>query len=189
VVLIALAQSGRGSDPLLGSLLALLGAVGAGVYILAGRRLRQRVDLVPYAVNVYAFSTLFLVVFSLAAATPIIVSGDIGRELAIFVTMALVSQIGGHTMYNYALKRVSATLVSTSLLGEPIGASLLAFLLLSEVPGCPGGGACPATGLVMFGSALALVGIYLTARASLWPSPRAEDATSTGGSDTGRRSR
>ena len=167
VVLIALAQAGRGSDPLLGSVLALLGAVGAGAYILAGRRLRQRVDLVPYAVNVYAFATLFLVVFSFASATPIVVSGDIGREMAIFLTMALVSQIGGHTVYNYALKGVSATLVSTSLLGEPIGASLLAFLLLGEVPGCSGGGTCPATGLVVLGSALALVGIYVTARASL----------------------
>lgn len=170
VVLIGFAQSGRGPDPLLGSLLAFVGAVGAGVYLLAGRRLRQRMDLAPYAVNVYAFSTLFLVVFSLATATPVVVTRDFGREMAIFLGMALVSQIGGHTMYNFALKHVSATFVSTSLLGEPIGASLLALLLLGEVPGCPGGtggAACGATGLVIVGSALALAGIYLTARASL----------------------
>ncbi|MGI0149171.1 MAG: hypothetical protein ACREDF_06540, partial [Thermoplasmata archaeon] len=74
--------------------------------------------------------------------------------------------IGGHTLYNYALKHVSATVVSTSLLGEPIGASLLAFFFLREVPGCAGGGLCPATSLVVLGSALALSGIYLTARAS-----------------------
>src|SRR2546426_2410661 len=78
VVLIALAQSGRGPNPLLGSLLAFLGAVAAGAYLLAGRRLRQRMDLVPYAVNVYGFATLFLVLFSLVAATPIVLTSNVG---------------------------------------------------------------------------------------------------------------
>jgi len=186
VVLIAVAQSGRGAGSLLGAVLAFLGAIGAGVYILAGRRLRQRMDLVPYATTVYAFSVLFLLLFSLLTSTSIVVSSNLAPILGILLLMAFVSQIGGHTMYNYALKHVSATVVSTSLLGEPIGASILAFLFLGEVPGCPGGGACPATGLVVFGSALALVGIYLTARASLRPSSRAEDAVSTGGLDKGR---
>jgi len=186
VVLIAVAQSGRGAGSLLGAVLAFLGAIGAGVYILAGRRLRQRMDLVPYATTVYAFAVLFLLLFSLLTSTSIVVSSNLAPILGILLLMAFVSQIGGHTMYNYALKHVSATVVSTSLLGEPIGASILAFLFLGEVPGCPGGGACPATGLVVFGSALALVGIYLTARASLRPSSRAEDAVSTGGLDKGR---
>jgi drug/metabolite transporter (DMT)-like permease len=143
-------------------------------------------DLVPYATTVYAFAVLFLLLFSLLTSTSIVVSSNLAPILGILLLMAFVSQIGGHTMYNYALKHVSATVVSTSLLGEPIGASILAFLFLGEVPGCPGGGACPATGLVVFGSALALVGIYLTARASLRPSSRAEDAVSTGGLDKGR---
>jgi len=168
VVAIALAQAGRGPNPLLGSLLAFLGAIAAGAYLLAGRRLRQRMDLVPYAVTVYAFSTLFLVLFVVMAATPIVLTSNVGRELGLFLAMAAVSQIGGHTLYNYALKHVSATVVSTSLLGEPVGASILAFLLLGEAPGCAGGtGPCPATGLVIAGSALALTGILLTARASV----------------------
>lgn len=167
VVAIALAQSGRGPNPLLGSMLAFLGAVGAGAYLLMGRRLRQRMDLAPYAVNVYGFATLFLVLFSLATATPIVVTGNFGPLMALFLALAAVSQIGGHTLYNFVLRHVSATLVSTSLLGEPVGASILAFLLLGEAPGCPGGtggAACGATPLVLLGSALALAGIYLTAR-------------------------
>jgi len=168
VVLITLAQAGRGPDPLLGSFLAFLGAIGAGAYLLAGRRLRQRMDLAPYAVNVYGFATLFLVIFAIATATPLVVTSDFWREMALFLLLAVVSQIGGHTLYNYALKHVSATVVSTSLLGEPVGASVLAFLLLGEVPGCAGGSCpSPATFLILFGSALALAGIYLTARASL----------------------
>lgn len=170
VVLIAATQARGGADPLLGSLLAFVGAVAAGAYLLAGRRLRQRMDLVPYATSVYGFATLFLVLFAFATATPVGLSGDLGWKLALLVGMAAVSQIGGHTLYNFALKHVSATVVSTSLLGEPVGASILAFLLLGEAPGCPGGTggtACGATPLVVVGSALALLGIYLTARGSL----------------------
>lgn len=166
VVLIALAQAGRGTSTLLGGALAFLGAVGAAVYLLAGRRLRQRVDLVPYATTVYAFCVLFLLLFSFLSATPIVVTSNFAPLMGILLLMAVVSQLGGHTLYNYSLKHVTATVVSTSLIGEPIGASLLAFLLLGEVPGCVGGGACPATGLVVLGSLLALFGIYLTARAS-----------------------
>lgn len=170
VVLIALAQSGRGTDPLLGSGLALVGAVAAAVYILAGRRLRQRVNLVPYAVGVYAFTTLFLVGFSVVTATSLVVGDSFAQEMILFLLLAAVSQIGGHTLYNWALKHVSATVVSTSLLGEPVGASILALLLLGEMPGCPGGvgGApCSGTTLVVVGAALALAGIYVTARESL----------------------
>ncbi len=170
VVLIALAQWGGGSTTLLGSILAFLGAVGAGAYLLAGRRLRQRIDLIPYATIVYAFSVIFLLAFSVAGATSIVVEENFAALMGLFLLMAVVSQIGGHTLYNFALRHVSATVVSTSLLGEPVGASILAFLLLGEVPGCPGGtggAACPATSLVLVGAVLALAGIYLTARESL----------------------
>ncbi len=168
VVLIAFAQSGRGSNPLLGSALAFVGAIGAGAYLLAGRHLRPRMDLGPYAVNVYAFASLFLVLFSVISATPLVVTTDFPREMALFLLLAAVSQIGGHTLYNYALRHVSATTVSTTLLGEPVGASILAFLLLGEIPGCGGSALCPSptTYLVLLGSALALAGIYLTARAA-----------------------
>ena len=176
VILIAAAQGGQGAPTLLGSALAFLGAIFAGVYLLAGRHLRQRMDLVPYATTVYGFSTLFLLAFALLTATPVVVRDNVGPLMGIFLVMALVSQIGGHTMYNYALKHVSATLVSTSLLAEPVGASILAFLLLGEAPGCLGGGACPATGLVVLGSALALAGIYLTARGSLARRPGSLEA-------------
>ncbi|HKZ63640.1 MAG TPA: DMT family transporter [Thermoplasmata archaeon] len=166
VGMIAAAQFGQGTNTLLGSALAFLGGIAAGAYILAGRRLRQRVDLVPYATTVYAFCVLFLLLFSALAATPVVVTQNFAPLMGVLLLMAVVSQIGGHTLYNFALRHVNATVVSTSLLGEPVGASILAFLLLGEVPGCVGG-ACPATGLVVLGSALALFGIYLTAHPSI----------------------
>jgi drug/metabolite transporter (DMT)-like permease len=68
--------------------------------------------------------------------------------------MALFSQLVGHTSYNWALKWMSTSTVAISLLGEPIGASLLAYFLFHEmltVPKFVGGG-------------LILVAIYLAAR-------------------------
>jgi len=177
VGMIAVAQFGQGTNTLLGSVLAFLGGIAAGVYLLAGRRLRQRMDLVPYATTVYAFCVLFLLPFALLTATPVIVMGNFAPLMGIFLLMAVVSQIGGHTLYNFALKHVNATVVSATLLGEPVGATLLAFLLLGEVPGCRGASAaCPATGLVLLGSALALAGIYLAAREAFRRVPGQEGA-------------
>jgi drug/metabolite transporter (DMT)-like permease len=48
--------------------------------------------------------------------------------------MAVLAGVLGHTMYNYALGKVSAFFVSTTLLGEPIIASVLAWLVINDVP-------------------------------------------------------
>jgi drug/metabolite transporter (DMT)-like permease len=38
----------------------------------------------------------------------------------------------GHTLINHALRRLSPTIVAIAILGEPIGAALLAWLMLGE---------------------------------------------------------
>jgi drug/metabolite transporter (DMT)-like permease len=74
------------------------------------------------------------------------------RELTLFLLMAIVPTIFGHTMFNYALKKVPAHIVSTSVLGEPVGASLLAYLLLpGEVPSV----------WIVLGGALVVGGLYI----------------------------
>jgi drug/metabolite transporter (DMT)-like permease len=65
--------------------------------------------------------------------------------------MALIPGVLGHTLYNWSLKYVTATVVSVSLLGEPIGSSILAALLLGEVP----------TGWVLIGGPIVLAGIVM----------------------------
>lgn len=139
---------------LLGDLLALVGGAMAAIYILGGRRLRQRVSLIPYVFLVYTAAALVLSAVTLVTATGLHPRGDLGREILLFLGMAGVSTILGHTLYNWSLKYVRAPVVSTSLLGEPVGATLLALLLLAEAPS--------STDLV--GGLLALAGIYLTAR-------------------------
>ena len=152
VAAIAFAGASVSPTTLAGTLLALLGGVMAGIYFLAGRQLRQRVSLPVYAFVVYATAALTL--FALAAATgALLPEGDLSTEFPLFLAMAVIPQIGGHTLYNWSLRFVPAAIVSLSLVGEPIGSSLLAWLLLAETP----------SSLVAFGGIFALTGIFLTA--------------------------
>ena len=152
-----------GPDPLYGNTLALLGAVMAAGYVLAGRSLRQRVALVPYVVVVYGVCTLALLAVVLAQGHPL--SGYPPREWLIFAGLALGPGLFGHTVINWALAHLESSVVSVSLLGEPIGATLLALVVLAEVP----------TQFTVVGGVIVLVGIYYTA------SDRSREPTSTDG--------
>ena len=153
-VTIVFSDAGVSSVSLLGDLLAFIGAIMLGLYILAGRRLRQSLDLVSYVTPVYAFSAVTLVLASFVSGTSL---WPYPRgELLLFLVIALVPMIFGHTVYNWTLKWLSAPLVSISLLGEPVGATILAYLLLDEVPSI----------LTLFGGMLILLGIYQCVRSS-----------------------
>ena len=157
-----------GPDPLYGNALALLGALMAAAYVLAGRSLRQRVALVPYVVVVYGVCTLALLAVVLAQGHPL--SGYQPREWLIFAGLALGPGLFGHTVINWALAHLESSVVSVSLLGEPIGATLLALVVLAELP----------TRFTIVGGVIVLVGIYYTAsdRQDREPTPsesKAED--------------
>jgi drug/metabolite transporter (DMT)-like permease len=153
VVVIGIADSTTASASLVGDLLAFLGGVAAGFYLLAGRRLRQRIPLLAYAFVVYVSAAGVLFLYTVGLGESLVPVGDVRREIVLFLAMALIPQIGGHTLYNWSLRWVSAPVVSLSLVGEPIGSSLLAWVLLSQVPSVAVG----------IGGALALIGIYLAA--------------------------
>jgi len=149
VIILTRGDADAGGDTLLGDLLAFLGGVAAGVYILAGRRTRQRISLPVYAFLVYASCALFLLVAVVVTGTELFTLP--ADEWWLFLLMALGPSILGHTMYNWTLRYVPASVVSVSLLGEPVGSSILAALLLSEVP----------PEFTMIGGAVILVGIVM----------------------------
>jgi len=152
VVVIAIADSNARSSSFVGDLLAFFGGVAAGFYFLAGRRLRQQIPLIAYAFVVYVAATGVLFVYALGLRESLVPVGDLRTELILFLAMAVIPQIGGHTLYNWSLRWLTAPIVSLSLVGEPIGSSLLAWVLLTQVPGVA----------VAIGGALALAGIYIT---------------------------
>lgn len=117
-------------DHLTGDLLALLGAVGGAGYFLAGRDLRARIDTLAYVTVVYSTTAVCLIAVAALFGLPFFTYTP--RVYLLFFLIAFLPQVIGHTSFNWALKYVSAALVAMVTLGEPIGASVLAFFLLDE---------------------------------------------------------
>lgn len=135
-----------------GDALAMLGALtGAGYYVI-GRRVRRTVGVWRYATGVYGVAAVALAVLAFVRSTPLI--GFAGRDWAVFGAMAAGPMLIGHTGMNYALRYFRATTVNVAALGEPVGATLLAWVVpaIHEVP--------RPTALV--GGALVLLGIGLS---------------------------
>jgi len=143
-----------GSKPLLGDMLAFFGTLSVVGYLLIGRRLRQNTDLLSYSCLVYSSAALFLLlaVFTLNYR----LFGYSATTYLMFVLLALLPQILGHLSINWALGFVPATLVAIAVLGEPVGATALAFVILNESP----------TFTQIGGSILILSGVFVAFRRS-----------------------
>lgn len=124
-----------GKGAVLGDALALGGAVMASGYLMTGSRTRERMDLLAYATLVYAFSAVWLWLMVGAMALP--VSGFKGTSYLSLVGLAVLPQAIGHTTINWALKHLKTGMVAVTILGEPIGATVLAFFLLKESLSAP----------------------------------------------------
>jgi len=86
-----------------------------------------------YAFSVYLTAAVVLLASAIVNGVPLWPYP--AEEVLIFLALAIVCTIFGHTVYNWSLRYLRAPVISTSLLGEPILASLLAFFLLGEAPG------------------------------------------------------
>jgi drug/metabolite transporter (DMT)-like permease len=135
-----------------GDLLALVAGMGSAIYFLVGRRLRARRGLVEYVTPVYAVAAL-----ALLAALPFlhqpVRAGLPPRTFLAFVLLAAVPMLGGHTVANWCLKWLPAHTVATWILLEPVGAALLAWPILGEVPSP---WVAAGAGLVLAGAALTI---------------------------------
>ncbi|MDO9509599.1 MAG: DMT family transporter [Thermovirgaceae bacterium] len=130
VLVISAGDFALGGTALFGDLLALAGAWFATLYFLTGRVVRAKVSLPVYTFICYGASAVVLLVVILLAGLPL--KGFSSCTWGAFVGMALISQIMGHSSYNWALRYLSASLVAVALLGEPIGATILAWVLFGE---------------------------------------------------------
>jgi drug/metabolite transporter (DMT)-like permease len=113
-----------------GDLLAVFGAVCAAIYLLFGRNLRRKLSLLTYVAICYGSAAIILWLVVLFLNLP--VTGYSTQTIAAFWAMALISQLIGHSSYNWSLKWFSTSLVAVSLLGEPIGSTLLAYIIFDE---------------------------------------------------------
>ena len=129
-VTIGIDDFATGGEALLGDLLALAGSVCAAVYLLLGRNLRRRLSLLAYICVCYASAAVILWLFVLVLRLP--ATGFSDASYACLWAMALITQLIGHSSYNWALKWFSTSLIAVSLLGEPVGSTVMAYFLFDE---------------------------------------------------------
>jgi drug/metabolite transporter (DMT)-like permease len=131
--LIAVGDREASPGSLTGNLLALVGAVSLAVYTVVGRGLRAALPIGAYVLGVWATAAVTLGLLAGAFGVPF--TGYDGRTWAALAALALVPTIGGHGLVNRSLRFLAAPTVGLFMLGEPVGASILAWLLFGEIPG------------------------------------------------------
>jgi drug/metabolite transporter (DMT)-like permease len=142
-----------GSATFFGNTLAVIGAITVAVYVLIGRSLRTTgVGVLPYSIVVYASASATLVTAALYAEAPL--WGYSGETWFWLFAITLGPQILGHTVLNWALRYVEASIVSGTILAEPVVSALLAWLIFSEKPGL----------LTLLGGTVVLLGLFLLLR-------------------------
>lgn len=116
----------------LGDLLALLGGVLAGVYTILGERVRATVSTTTYTTICYGVCAAVVLAVCLAFRVPL--TGYPRTAWAAIVAVTVGPQLLGHSLFNFALRRVPATTVSVVILLEAPGAALVAWAWLDQVP-------------------------------------------------------
>jgi drug/metabolite transporter (DMT)-like permease len=142
----------QSSRALTGDALALAGAISGALYMILGRSNRGTIDLIPYITVVYGIAAISL--FLIVGFLRLPITGYSPSTYLWFLLLALLPQLLAHSSYNWVLRYLPASSVSLSLLGEPVAAAILAYLLLGEVlPGLRIIGAL----LILSGIAIAII--------------------------------
>ncbi|MDY0410445.1 DMT family transporter [Virgibacillus soli] len=115
---------------LFGDILALIGAVMITVYFLLGQNIRRRLSLMTYTFVVYGISSITLIIYNLIFQHSF--TGYSTTQWWIFLILAIVPTFLGHSLFNWALKWLSTATISMGIVFEPVGASILAYIILDE---------------------------------------------------------
>jgi drug/metabolite transporter (DMT)-like permease len=136
----------------LGNVLALIGAVAVGGYYMCGRRVRAKVSVIPYIWLTYGTASIVLIAVVLVTGQQVV---GLAPDAYFWMTLiGIFPQLIGHSAYNYALGYLSAAYVSLTIPVEPIGATILAAILLRE----------PLVPQHIFGGALILLALVVASR-------------------------
>lgn len=152
VIGLADSSGSAGSHPLLGNFLAIAGSWAVSFYLLLGREAQKR-GLTVGGYGAIAYTTAAVVLLPI----PILFgSGYSGYPTPVYLyilLMAIFPQLVGHTSFNWAMRWVSPTLVTLSILFEPVFASSLGYFVFGEVP----------PPQVFLGAAVLLTGVAIAA--------------------------
>ena len=147
--LIGASDFGHKDGALLGDMLALMACGLATAYFLIGQMVRKKIRLTVYTFIVYGVSTLVLLVYVWVSNLELLSYPK--EEWYIFILLAIIPTLLGHSLFNWAIEWVSTTKISMAILFEPVGAAILAYYFFKE----------GISVFQLFGSALVLAGLSL----------------------------
>ena len=152
VILINYGGFSSGSGAVLGNLLALGAGFTMGTYLIIGRQLKERIDILSYLTIIYTCSALILL--AVTALSGYSFFGYSPVTYLMLLLLALIPQLLGHSFLNLAVRLMPVSFVSVAILGEPAGATLLGTFILHEIP----------TANEISGGLLILGGIFMVLR-------------------------
>lgn len=130
--IISLSDSSLGSNVLYGDLLAILGGFSMAGYMIIGKIARQKLSVNIYTFLVYSICTVVLLLFDLLSSTPLYPYSKF--DFLLFILMAIFCTLLGHSILSWALKYLNPTFTSTSVLGEPVFASIWSMFIFNKLP-------------------------------------------------------
>ncbi len=129
-VIISFGDFQLGGTAFFGDILALIGCALITAYLLFGQDVRQRLSLITYTFVVYSISSVTLFFYVLLKGESF---GPYSQsDWMWFILLALIPNLLGHTLFNWAIRWVSTNAISIAILFEPVGASILAYYIFKE---------------------------------------------------------
>ncbi|AXI10743.1 EamA family transporter [Oceanobacillus zhaokaii] len=147
-VMVGWGDFGLSRQAIIGDILSFLCVIAVVCYLLIGQNAVKKVSHWIYSFCVFLFAAIVLTLFNLIANVPLFHYET--KEWGIFLLLAIVPTIS-HVINNWLLNYVNATFISMSILGEPVGATTLAVIILGERLSI----------LQIIGGVIVLVGVFL----------------------------
>lgn len=114
-----------------GDFLALTAAIWVTAYFLFGQSVRKQISLVTYTFVVYSISSITLIIYDVIMGYSFFTYSK--QDWIVFLLLAIIPTLLGHTLFNWAIRWLSTSVISMSILFEPVGAAILAYFILNEV--------------------------------------------------------
>ena len=147
ICLVGWGDFGHGVATMIGDGLSLLCIIALVTYMMVGQQVMLKVTHGLYSFLVFLVAGITLNCFNLITQQQM--TSFAPREWGIYWLLAVVPTLA-HVIYNYLLNYIDTTTISMSMLGEPVGATILATLLLGE----------SITGLTIVGNIIVLGSVF-----------------------------
>jgi drug/metabolite transporter (DMT)-like permease len=135
-----------------GNMLAIVSSMFYAAYLITTQKVRNALDTVSFTAISMFTSTLVLFVICIVSETKL--TGYTHNSWLALIGLALISQLGGWLLINWALGHIKSTSASVTLLGQSVVTALIAVPVLGELLTWP----------EAFGAVIVLGGIYLVHR-------------------------